>query len=350
MLTFTLPPRLLGLIFIALFPIASIAAARDDFVVAGVSTAPGMHQSFTADVDAEAGSIPITVIHGSRPGPVLTLSAGTHGDEYPSIIALQRLRREIDAQDLSGTLVLVHAGNLPALHQRGLSPLHPVDGKNLNREFPGSAEGTATERLANFLTTEIIANSDYFADLHSGSADQWLWPHIYAPFVGDEDLDARTLAWAKASGMRHVVLYGDRPRDPANSISYPNTAMTRGKPGLTIEIGDRGRADEADVRSYLEVLRRLIVALDMLPGDMPEPGGQVLYERLVDVATPASGLFEPRCRIGELVEEGALLGTVTDYFGDTVAELRAPVRGVVLMLRHAPPVQSGAGLVTLGVE
>lgn len=343
----TLLPKIFIVLFLAH---ASTAAARDAFVLAGTETTAGTRNSFTAEIDAEAGSIPITVFHGVREGPVLTLSAGTHGDEFPSIVTLQRLRREIDPKALAGTLILVHAANLPALHQRGLSPLHPADGKNLNREFPGSEEGTATERLAHFLTTEIVARSDYFADLHSGSADQWLYPHIYAPFVGDEELDARTLAWAMASNMRHVVLYGDRPRDPANSISYPNTAMTRGKPGLTIEIGDRGRTSEADVRVYTDVLRRLIMALDMLPGDIAPAGGQVVYERLEDVPTPETGLFEPLCTIGELVEKGALLGVVRDYFGDKVAELRAPARGVVLMLRHAPPVDAGAGLVTLGIE
>lgn len=338
------------LTFALCFVSTLVHGARPPFEIAGHEIPAGERRAFIVEVTDSDAVLPITTIHGTRPGPVLALSAGTHGDEYPSITALQRLRREIDPGQLAGTLVLVHAANLPALHQRGLSHLHPVDGKNLNREFPGSADGTPTERLAHFLTQEIVDRSDYLADLHSGSANQWLWPHIYAPFVGDPELDARTLAWAKTAGMRHVVLYGDRPRDPANSISYPNTAMTRGKPGLTLEIGDRGRNDENDVRAYLDALRGLIVGLDMLPGTLPSSGGHILYERLVDVTTPATGLFEPRCAIGELVEAGALLGIVRDYFGDPLTELRAPTRGVVLMLQHAPPVEEGAGLITLGVE
>ncbi len=333
-----------------LFVSMGVSAARTPFELAGTVTTEGTQNSFLADVPGTDVQIPITVFHGTQEGPVLTLSAGTHGDEFPAITAVQRLREDIDPQALKGTLILVHGANIPALHQRGLSPLHPEDGKNLNREFPGSLEGTATERLAHFLTEEIVGRTDYLADLHSGSANQWLWPHIYAPFVGDPELDARTLAWAKTAGMRHVVLYGDRPRDPTNSISYPNTAMTRGKPGLTLEIGDRGLNDEDDVRAYLDALHRLILALDMLPGQLPPSEGHVVYERLIEVETPEMGLFERRCEIGELVEQGALLGLVRDYFGDTIAELRAPTRGVVLMLRHAPPVNQGATLVTLGVE
>lgn len=346
------PIRRLSLILLAVafFNSPQSVAQRGDFELAGVRTEVGTRSAFVAVVDPEAGELPITVVHGIQPGPVVTLSAGTHGDEYAAITALQRLNGQIDPASLAGTLVLVHAANLPALHQPGLSHLHPVDGRNLNREFPGDAQGSATQRLARFITEEIVARTDYLADLHSGSANQWLWPHIYAPFVGDPALDARTLAWAKASGMRHVVLYGDRPRDPANSISYPNTAMTRGKPGLTLEIGDRGRNDESDVRAYLDALHRLLIHLDMLADTKPPAaGGQVFYERLIDVETTVTGLFEPHCSIGELVDEGALLGVVRDYFGNSLAELRAPARGVVLMLRHAPPVNAGAGVISLGI-
>ncbi|WP_166422710.1 succinylglutamate desuccinylase/aspartoacylase family protein [Paraglaciecola sp. 20A4] len=338
------------LIIALCFFASSANATRSPFELAGNSIPAGQKRSFFASVADTDMQIPITVFHGVKAGSVLTLSAGTHGDEFPAITALQRLRSEIDLTALKGTLILVHAANLPALHQYGLSALHPGDNKNLNREFPGNANGSDTERLAHFLTREIVDRSDYFADLHSGSAYQQLWPHIYAPFVGDEALDARTLAWAKASGMRHVILYGDRPRDPANSISYPNTAMTRGKPGLTLEIGDRGHNEEEDVLTYLDALRRLIAGIDMLPTTLPASEGQVIYKHLVDVETPVTGIFEPHCKIGELVNAGALLGIVRDYFGETIAELRAPNRGVVLMLRHAPPVNKGAGLISIGIE
>jgi predicted deacylase len=340
-------PFLATLVIVA----ASAAAAdRAPFLLAGTEVPAGTQRAFVAEVAPGLPGVPITVFHGEQPGPVLTLSAGTHGDEFPAILALRELRAALRPEALRGVVVLVHAANLPSLHQRGLSPLHPADGKNLNRAFPGRADGSPTERLAHFLTEEIVGASDYLADLHSGSADQELWPHVYAPFVGDAALDARTLAFAKATGLRHVVLYGDRPRDPANSISYPNTAMTRGKPGLTLEIGDLGGREPEDVDAYLDALRRMLDHLGMLPGDFPEADGHVVYERLVDVETPAGGLFTAAVRIGELVGPGALLGTVTDYFGTPLAELRAPTRGVVLMLRHKPPVNAGDGLVTIGVE
>lgn len=316
------------------------------FRLAGHTTDAGSMQSF--HVTVADTQIPITVSHGAHPGPVLTLTAGIHGDEYPPVLALLRLRATLDPRQQAGTLVLVHAANVAALHQYGLSALHPEDGRNLNREFPGNADGSPTQQIAHFFTTQIVPPTDYLIDMHSGSADQALWPHVYSPFVGDEELDARTLAFARATGMHHIVLYGDRPRDPARSISWPNTAMTRGKPGLTIEIGDRGRRDTALVDTYLTALFNAMRHLGFAPGTAPNNAGAIVYRKLHDVETPVRGLLHLRVEIGELVDEGTLLAVVTDYFGEPVAQIRSPVRGVVLMLTQRPPINAGAGVATIG--
>lgn len=339
-----MPSRALLLTF-AFILIATVAHAQAPFRIDGRTIAPGTRLSFVAQVgDAP---VPITVLHGSRPGPALALVAGVHGDEFPAILALPRLRAELDPQRLTGTVILVHLANAGGFHARRIA-LNPADEKNLNRVFPGRADGTLTERLAHFLTQEVVMRSDYLIDLHSGSANQELWPHVYSPVVGDPALDGRTLAFARATGLRHIVLYGERPRDPDRSISLPNTAQTRGKPGLTIEIGHRGRRDEAFVDQVLAAVRNTMRHLRLL--DEPEiPGaGVTLYERLHEVASPATGVFHPRAAIGELVDAGALVGEVHDYFGDRVAELRAPVRGIVLMINNTPPVREGETPVTIG--
>lgn len=335
----------LTLLCLLLNPVGLRAQTPADFTLAGHSVAPGQKASFMVPV---AGTeIPISIIHGARPGVVLNLTAGIHGDEFPSLFALQRLLAQTDPATLSGTLVLVHLANLPGFHARRIA-LNPTDEKNLNREFPGAPDGTQTEQIAHFLTTEVIARTDYLMDLHSGSANQYLWPHVYSPVVGDPELDARTLAFAQATGMRHIVLYGDRPRDPANSISYPNTAQTRGKPGLTVEIGYLGRRDEAFILEVLAVAQNAMAHLGMLDAPAPEVAGYTLYTRLHEVESEVSGVFHPRTAIGERVLPGALLGEVTDYFGNPIQALRAPVEGVVLMVNDTPPIRAGEAPVTVG--
>jgi len=321
-------------------------AAADNFVLAGQSVAPAAAASFFAEVGTQR--VPITVLHGAEPGPVLVLTAGIHGDEFVSILALQRLRDEVDPASLRGTVVLVHLANLAGFHARRIA-LSPLDEKNLNRVFPGAPDGTPTEQLADFFTREIVANTDFLIDLHSGSANQELLEHVYAPYVGDPELDAATLAFARATGMQHVVLYGERPRDPLNSISYPNTAMTRGKPGLTVEIGHLGQRDEHWVEAMLEVCRRALYHLAMLEGAAPTHREVVEYPRLTGVASPATGLFFPLTSLGATVQAGDVVGEVKDYFGNTLARLQAPEAGIVLMLRYTPPTEEGDTPVTLGI-
>jgi len=80
--------------------------------------------------------IPITTIEGARPGPSLGLIAGNHGYEYPPILALQKLRGQIDPAKLAGTVRMLHVANMPSFLGRTVY-FSPVDGKNLNRVYPG---------------------------------------------------------------------------------------------------------------------------------------------------------------------------------------------------------------------
>ncbi len=90
----------------------------------------------------DAGTqIPLTTISGARPGPVLALVAGNHGYEYPPVLALQKLRSQVDAAQLSGTVIMVHVANMPSFLGRTVY-FSPVDGKNLNRGLPGPCAGS----------------------------------------------------------------------------------------------------------------------------------------------------------------------------------------------------------------
>src|SRR6516165_6697521 len=95
---------------------------------------------------ADGLAIPVTTITGANAGPTLALIAGNHGYEYPPILALQRLRGAIDAASLAGTVIMVHVANMPSFLGRTVY-FSPLDGKNLNRVYPGRVEGTPSERI-----------------------------------------------------------------------------------------------------------------------------------------------------------------------------------------------------------
>src|SRR5579884_3738584 len=119
-----------------------------------------------------ATRIPVTTIEGAS-GPVLALVAGNHGYEYPPILALQGLRAELSEADIRGTVIMVHVANMPSFLGRTVY-FSPVDGKNLNRCYPGGASGTVSERIAHAITREVIAEADCLLDLHCGDGNESL--------------------------------------------------------------------------------------------------------------------------------------------------------------------------------
>lgn len=290
-------------------------------------------------------SIPVTVLRGPRPGPVLTLTAGIHGDEYPPVLALQRVAARLNPDELSGTVVIVHLANPQGFFSRTIAR-NPVDGKNLNRSFPGKAQGTITEQIADLLTRELVEQTDYLIDFHAGSANSKLLPHAYSPVVDNPGLDGRTLAFARAVGFEHIVLYGDRPRDPANSISYPNTGQTRGKPSLTLECGQMGQADEACIQKLADAAQRALQHLKMIAGTA-SPVPARLYRKIFDAASPATGIFHAAVQPGQSVKAQDLLGHISSLYGDRIAEVRSPGDGVVLYHLTTPPVNQGESVATL---
>lgn len=120
-----------------------------------------------AGTDGPEIRLPITIVNGSMDGPVLALTAGIHGYEYPPVLALQRLRSQLDPQNIKGTVILVHVVNLPSFLKRTIY-YNPYDWKNQNRVFPGKIDGTMTERIAYQITNEVLSKSDAHLDLHCG--------------------------------------------------------------------------------------------------------------------------------------------------------------------------------------
>src|SRR5258708_962751 len=182
-------------------------------------------------IDVPAGSdagtqIPVTTIRGAAPGPTLALIAGNHGYEYPPILALQKLRTLIDPAKLKGTIIMVHVANMPSFLGRTVY-FSPVDGKNLNRVYPGRKDGTGSERIADAITTEVIEKADYVLDLHCGDGNESLRPYVYQTVTGNQKMDDAMARMALAFGIDHIVVDRNRPTDPARSLYCSTTAITR---------------------------------------------------------------------------------------------------------------------------
>lgn len=341
-------PRMLSVLFLfALVASAGVAHAQAAFTVAGVTAPPGTLASGEVQVPARGTDpgtvIPFSILNGAKSGPVLTLVAGTHGAEYPPILALQRLRASIDPKTLSGTILMIHAANMPAFLGRAIY-YTPGDHKNLNRVFPGRPDGTISERIAFAITREFIERTEYLIDLHCGDANESLRPYLYWTVNADPPLVERIRRLAAAFGMDHVILDAGRPKDPAASLYLENTAITRGKTALTIESGGMGQSDEESIVRIERGVAGVLKHLGMRASG-PDPVEPIVYLGRNQVITSQhTGIFYPMVEKSQTVAEGTLIGRVTDFFGRTLEDVRAPFAGEILYVIGTPPTTKGEPL------
>ncbi len=296
----------------------------------------------------DAGTqIPLTTIHGARPGPVLALIAGNHGYEYPPILALQRLRGAIDPAALSGTVLMVHVANMPSFLGRTVY-FSPVDGKNLNRVYPGRADGTVSERIAYAITTEVIEKADYLLDLHCGDGNESLRPYVYQTVTPDASMNATIARLALAFGIDHILMDRNRPTDPARSLYCSTTAITRGKPAVTVEAGFLGTTDESSVQQIVSGVRGVLRELKMLEDGTPPLANPVFLDPSEVLFSPATGILYPQVERGQMVSKGDVLVYVTDFFGERIAAVHSPLDGVVLYIVATPPIAKGQPIGCVG--
>ena len=327
------------------------AQTRPSFTVGPITAQAGAKASGEIQVPAvkdEATTIPITVIHGAKSGPVLALIAGNHGYEYTPILALQRLRERLDPQQLSGTVILVHVANMPSFLRRTVY-YSPVDGKNLNRAYPGKPDGTVSERIAYQITKEVIERADYLLDLHCGDGNESLRPYSYWDVNGGgAAIVEKSKQMALAFGLDHIVMDTERPTDAANSIYCSTTAITRGKPAITIESGALGMSDNESIARIEHGVLNVMRHLQMLAGKAQLVEHPLFIGRNEVLRSEATGIFYPLIERGQTCAKGTLLGYVTDFFGKRVYELRAPFAGELLYILGTPPVSKGEPLAMIG--
>jgi predicted deacylase len=331
---------------------ASTAWAQP-FTVASVTAQPGSIAAGAIEIAPRAGdsgtTVPFTIIHGSSPGPVLALVAGTHGMEYVPIIALQRMRTTIDPKALRGTVVMVHLANMPSFLGRTIY-YSPIDGKNLNRVFPGRADGTISERIAEAITREVIGRATHVVDLHCGDGNESLRPYLYWITTGDPKVAEQGRAMAQAFGLDHIVMDRERPVDAAASVYLSNTAITRGKPALTTETGGMAVVDEDSIALVERGVAGLLKHLGMRPTGPDPAANPVWIDTSEVVRSSATGIFYATVQKGQSVEKGASLGRVTDFHGRTLEDVKAPFAGQVLYVVGTPPVTKGEPLAFVGAK
>jgi predicted deacylase len=342
--------RMKSLFAVLVLSATAMQAQTGKFTVGTATAGPGQKATGFIDVPAAADGgtrIPVAVIRGVKPGPVLALVSGAHGTEYSSIIAVEKLIQQLDPAEVSGTAILVPLVNIASFEQK-VPHVNPVDGKSMNRFYPGKADGTQTERASALITKQVVEQADYLIDLHGGDLDESLRPYSYWSKTGNEKLDATTRDMVLAFGLDHIIVVTDRPKDPNASRYLESTASTRGKPAITAEAGHAGTVEPDDVKALVDGCLNVMRYLKMLSGPAKMIEHPVWISKVDSITSDQAGIFYPVVKRGAYVEQGMKVGYITDYFGNTIAEARAPAAGVVLYVCAVPSMKKGDTIANIG--
>ena len=251
---------------LALLAVRAWAQQTSPFAVGSASAAPG--QTAYGGIAIPAGSdsalsIPVAVIRGARPGPVVAFVAGSHGTEYTSIIAMQKLIGRIQATALAGTVIVAPLLNVYSFQM--MTPhINPIDRKGMNAGYPGDANGTQTQRALAAVTEQIVTPADVVVDLHGGDLDENLRPYSYWFRGGRTAQDSAGLRLAMAFGLDHIIVTDVDPSSPTAGRSLSGQALVRGKTVLVAEAGRSGIVADADLASLVEGSLNVLGALRMI--------------------------------------------------------------------------------------
>ncbi len=286
----------------------------------------GTKRQFVVDVDtrdeAPPRSIPVTVVVGQRQSPCVAFVAAVHGDEYDGILALQELAREIDPAGLNGSLIIVPVANpfaFDAAQRRT-----PQDNKDLNRIFPGRADGSLTERLAHALCHEVLRRATLVCTLHGA-----MFTSVFTPWIEFLDVPGpvgqASYEAARASGFPELVAL---PNVPGILIS---AMADLGVPVIEGEVGGRGTMQRENVAYYKDRVYAIARHAGVLSaaGTPPAPRQEPRTWHLYHLTAEVSGILLNEVTLWQDVKKGDRLATMLDLQGDVVAEMHAPRDGKV---------------------
>lgn len=274
--------------------------------------------------------LPVHIYRAEKDGPVLLLTGGLHGDE---INGVEIIRRLIDSKKIipeKGTVIAIPIVNIYGFIQssRGLP-----DGKDINRSFPGSKQGSLAKLIAYTLMKEIIPHITCGIDFHTGGASRSNYPQIRVSF---KDKQARELALAfSPPALLNSNLI---PR------SFRSAAEKQSKPILVYESGESLRFDEQGITEGINGTLRLMKHLGLV-SSAPKKNETHSFSKSVWIRSKNAGLFQPKAELGELLNRRQIVGYINDPYGDIKTKVTAPKDGMVIGLNYCPIVHKGDALI-----
>jgi predicted deacylase len=298
--------------------------------------------------DGSPLTLPVMVARGTRPGPVLYVQGGLHGDELIGVEAARQVASRVRLRELRGTLVTIPIANPPAFmsRQRGW-PFEARGPRDMNRSCPGDPDGPLTSRIAHAIFDGVLPSVDYCIDFHGGMSGSDEAPFAQVVMIDDphKTLEKRKMM-AEAFGTE--LIYEMRPKERGRHVvyrglefSFAEQARLAGVPTLVVELGEGGRLVEALIEVAIRGVVNVMRAVGMLEGEPELPGERFRYQRVAIARPNRGGALLMRKRPGDRVASGEIVGQVADGLR-VVERLRSPATGIVVRVATAGVTEPGA--------
>lgn len=313
-----------------------------------VSDAPGRTTgalTVGALPDGTSVDIPVVIVRGRKDGPVVWMHACVHGDEYCGTYTIHALLRRLDPDAMAGTVIALPVLNLTAFRKnQRMSPFEGFGGGDLNRCFPGRADGSVSEQMAHAIYGPLKRHANHVIDFHTAFTRDTRWA-LFSDYGGEVSQKAR--AMAKAFGYRDTL---PAPPDLLKG-SVMHSAGHDGIPVLIVENGGIGPAfDHESVEDAAERLVNVLVAVGVLEGQVRDYGPLTFFSNFAWVCATMAGLYERTVACGDAIEAGQPIGRYFDVFGAPAGEAVAPHAGIVLATHPGPVMARGETLIHIGLD
>ena len=282
-------------------------------------------------------------------GPCILLTAGNHGDEFEGQIALRNLAHGLNPDQITGHLIIVPALNLPAVLNN--SRCSPIDGKNMNRIFPGDRRGTITEKIASYVYDELVQRADVVVDLHAGGRNLSCLCYAMMHRYPNAETSRRTLDLMRAFAVPYGVVFDTEPdRDGMLDTAVEDLD----KPFIAVELGGSGAVTPESIAITMRGVRNVLTDCGVTKGDVEvsdtpteiigvPPGGFVMADD--------HGIFEPYVELGDVVTSGQAVGQMHSIHRPDRLPVEHHIRdgGVVIARRTTGLTTHGDYLFVVGV-
>lgn len=282
--------------------------------------------------------VPIIISRGKKDGPTLLLTGGIHGDEINGVEIVRQIIAKKYHKPISGTVICMPLINVFGfLQQERQFP----DGRDLNRVFPGTKTGSLAGRFAFHIMEEIIPHIDYCIDFHTGGAQRFNFPHLRIAN------DPETLEFAEIFNTKFIQFAPQREK------TFREAMVKLGKKVLLFEGGKSLNLNKSVTQTGISGVLKVMQRLGMRDFTeeiklYPRLENSIILDSSKWIRAKYSGMFRAYVKAGQFVEQGVVIGSISDPYGSFDRQIKNPQAGFILNVNHSAIMNQGDAIFHVG--